>query len=328
MNLQTTNILACLFHFLCFITVLILYIVFKSSREAGKVKLYRNQLSGPTTNLVPPITPNTLIYCSTGGEKGPNPGQCTVAAPFEQPKKVSTVNVIVYCMIFFIITSVFHGLYAWDGVLPYLSKYKTGFYSTVIQDGWNPYRWLEYSISASLMSVILGAVQGTGDIVSIIFMGGVTAAMQFSGFCVETVMRNSIVDELGYIQKSVILGATLGGWVLFVILWVCNLYCFITINSDIKNKFKGIIDPQTKKPIKTSFFVYFIFITKIIGYATFGFIQLYHIAKNWNATDAFQLITYEKIENLYLILSFLSKFSLAAGVSWGVIFSTKNCTYT
>ena len=187
--LQKTNTIASIFHFLCFITVLILYLVYKSSRAAGKVSLYRNQLSGPITTTSPPISPNTLSYCSTEGLNSINPGQCVVAASFETPKKVSSVNVVVYCMIFFLITSAFHAFYAWDGFIPGLSKNGLGFYSTVIQDGWNPYRWVEYSISASLMSVILGAVQGTGDLVSIIFMGGVTAAMQFSGFSVEAVMR-------------------------------------------------------------------------------------------------------------------------------------------
>jgi hypothetical protein len=321
------NLIASIFHFLCFLTVLILYLVFKSSRPAAIVKLYRNQLSGPITQTVPPVSPNTLSFCSNGGANGPNPGQCTVAGSLQQPLKVSSVNVVIFCMIFFIITSIFHGIYAWDGYIPLLSKHGQGFYSTVINEGWNPYRWIEYSITASLMSVILGAVQGTGDIVSIVFMGGVTAAMQFSGFCVEAVMKKSIVNDLGYIQKYVVLGSTLAGWILFVFLWFNNLYCFLTIANDTKNKFKGVIDPKTNEQIKINSFVYFLIIFKILGYASFGFIQLYHIAKNWNVKNVNELYNFHTIENLYLFLSFISKFGLAGGVSYGLLLQTKDCTY-
>lgn len=326
MNLQTTNIIACIFHFICFSVVLILYLVYKNSRASHTVNLYRNQLAGPINNTsLPPISPNTLSYCSTGGLHGQVPGTCTITGSFQQPLKVSKVNVIVYCMVFFIITAIFHALYAWDVYIPMLSQNGQGFYTSVIQDGWNPYRWVEYATSASLMSVILGVVQGTGDVVSILFMGGVTAAMQFFGFSVENVMRKSIVDDLGYVQQVSILGATFGGWLLFAILWISNLYCFVTIVNDTHSKFKNVIDPQTNKNIKTPAFVYFILITKIISYASFGVIQLYQIYQNWNALNSFELINFEKIENLYLILSFLSKFGLAGGVSYGLLLSTKDC---
>lgn len=325
LSLYQTNTIACVFHTLCFVTVLVLYLVYKNSRRASKVNLYRNQLAGPITQTVPPVSPYTLNYCSSGGTASQQPGQCTVVGSFEQPKKVTSVNVVIYCMIFFIITAVFHGLYAWDGYIPKLSINDLGFYSSVIRDGWNPYRWIEYSASASLMSVILGVVQGTGDLVSILFMGAVTAAMQFSGFCVEAVMRKSTIQDIGYVQKFVILGSTFGGWLLFVFLWICNLYCFTTIANDTKNKFKNVIDPQTNKPVKTPGFVFFLIVFKIIGYALFGFIQLYQIVQNWNVTNFKKLINFEKIENLYLLLSFISKFGLAAGVSYGLIFNTKNC---
>ena len=327
MNLKTTNIIACILHTLCFVSVLVLYLVFKSSRPAGNVKLYRYQLSGPITDTIPPEYPMTLKYCSTGGEAGPNPGQCTVSPSFQQPQKVSMINVVASCMVFFAITAVFHGLYAWDGFIPKLSQGGKGFYSTVIDDGWNPYRWFEYGITASLMSCILGAVQGTGDILSILFMGGVTGAMQFGGYCVESVMRKSIVDDLGFVQKQVIFGSSFTAWILFTFLWFCNFYCFVTISLDVKKKFKNVIDPATQEPIKVQGWVNFLVIFKFLTYASFGLVQLYQVLKNINVTYVQDLVNFEKIEYLYLILSFISKIGLAGGVSYGLLISTKDCTY-
>lgn len=322
--LRNTNIIACILHSLSFIAVLVLYLVYKKSRSLGNVKFYRNQLSGKISSVVPPVYPDTLPYCSTGGDV--NPGQCTVSPNLQQPKKVAMINVVASCMIFFGITAIVHALYAWDGNIKGLSKDGLGFYSTVIKDGWNPYRWIEYGLTASLMSVILGAVQGTGDILTIVFMGGVTGAMQFGGgYTAESVMRNSIVSHIGFVQKQVLLGSSLSAWLLFIFLWFCNFYCFTTVAIEIKKKFENVIDPETNEPIKVQPFVYFLVIFKFLSYLSFGLIQFYQIYKNWNVTHFSELVNFKNIELLYLILSFISKFGLAGGVSFGLLLQTKNC---
>lgn len=324
LTLQKTNIIACVLHSLSFIAVLVLYLVYKKSRPLGNVNFYRNQLSGQISSIVPPVYPDTLPYCSTGGNV--NPGQCTVSPNFQQPKKVSMMNVVVSCMIFFAITAIFHALYAWDGFIPGLSKHSKGFYTTVIDDGWNPYRWIEYGLTASLMSVILGSVQGTGDILTILFMAGVTGAMQFGGgYTSESVMRKSIVENIGFVQKQVLLGSSLSAWLLFIFLWFANFYCFTTTAIEIKKKFKDIIDPETNEPIKVQGFVYFLVIFKFLSYLSFGLIQFYQIYKNWNVINYTKLINFENIEILYLMLSFISKFGLAGGVSFGLLLQTKDC---
>jgi len=316
LSLKSLNIYACILHSLSFVTVLVLYLVYKKSKSKSNIKLFRNSIAGPITETIPPVYPDTLSYCSTGSATSPNPGQCTVAPNFQQPQKVSMINVIVSCLVFFGITAIAHALYAWD---------KNLFYTRVIQDGWNPYRWFEYAMSASLMSVILGAVQGSVDITTIVFMGGVTAAMQFNGYSTESVMRKSIVRFIGFVQKDVIVGSTISGWLLFVFLWFCNLYSFTTLVNDVKNKYNGVIDPSTGKQIKVPAFVYFVVGLQLLNYASFGFIQLYQIVKNWNVTDYTNLLNFEKIERLYLILSFAAKLGLAGGVSYGLILRTKNC---
>ena len=156
-SLKKYNVIACILHSLCFIVLLILYLHYKNTRNKANIKLYRMQLSGQITTTVPPISPKTLSFCSTQGNVSINPGQCAVAPSFQQPKKVSHINAIFACMAFFLITALAHGLYASD---------INGFYSNAIKEGWNPYRWFEYAITASLMSAILGSIQGTGSVLS------------------------------------------------------------------------------------------------------------------------------------------------------------------
>jgi len=231
MYLKTRNIIAVSFHVVTFLVILILYLAYKVTRSKANINLYRMQLSGPINDsVVPAVSPNTLSYCSTSGSGGKNPGRCQVSATFQQPKRVTHFNAIWGCLAFFLITALAHFLYAWDPVIPGLSKYGFGFYSYAVRaEGWNPYRWFEYALSASLMSVILGSLQGTGEITSILFMAGVTGAMQFSGFVVESLMKKTTVDIFGGIFKQAIVGSTVSAWVLFVFLWFANLYSFFVL---------------------------------------------------------------------------------------------------
>lgn len=328
LTLRNYNIVASVAHFVCFLTLLILFIIFKIARKKANYKLYRYQITGPINDsIIPPISPNTLSYCSTQKNDTKTISQCTVTPSYEQPLRVSQFNIIYACMAFFILTSVAHALYAWDPYVKGLSAMKgEGFYSTaVLGYGWNPYRWIEYALSASLMSCILGAVQGSNDLLQILFMAGVTAAMQFNGFTVESIFRNQIVDRFGGVNKAVIVGSSVCAWLLFVFLWLANLYAFFSVLKDINKKYKNVIDPLNNKPVKIPGFVYFVVFVQLLNYAVFGFIQLYQIVKNWNATSSLELINFEKIERLYLMLSFAAKLGLAGGVSYGLIFRTKNC---
>jgi hypothetical protein len=72
---------------------------------------------------------------------------------------------------FFAITSAAHFLYATD----FFGK---GWYSSqVLGYGWNPYRWIEYSLSASLMIYLISAASGTKDQVSAVSAALITPGL-------------------------------------------------------------------------------------------------------------------------------------------------------
>ena len=68
-----------------------------------------------------------------------------------------TANLKYLIVAFFAITSLSHLAYATDfGGRGYYSK-------AILGRGWNPYRWFEYSISASIMIYIISRVSGTKE---------------------------------------------------------------------------------------------------------------------------------------------------------------------
>jgi hypothetical protein len=60
--------------------------------------------------------------------------------------------------------------------------------------GVNPFRWLEYSLSASLMVVLIAMLTGIADYVALLALFGVNAAMIFLGWLMELLpLRRTVV---------------------------------------------------------------------------------------------------------------------------------------
>ena len=62
-------------------------------------------------------------------------------------------------------------------------------YQREISSGRNPYRWLEYSISASIMIVLIAMLTGIGDVAALIALVGVNASMIGFGWMQERYER-------------------------------------------------------------------------------------------------------------------------------------------
>jgi Heliorhodopsin len=62
-------------------------------------------------------------------------------------------------------------------------------YVAMLLEGRNDYRWIEYSLSASLMAVLIGVLPGITDIAAVIAIFGVNAAMILFGLIQERYER-------------------------------------------------------------------------------------------------------------------------------------------
>jgi hypothetical protein len=301
-KLLNTNKIAAAAHLASFAGVLVLYIVWSHARPHTTAQTYRYTIAGP--NQLGPSGCNS-------DPTGPAPGQCNTNTVFAPPAKMFTYNVIYCVMFFFLFTAAAHMYYATNG-------FGSGSYLRAIKDGWNPYRWLEYGISASVMSVLIGYSLGVHDGFQLLCLAIITAAMQGCGFIAEASMTRGLK-----LNPRVLWGSTFAGWLLFVGLWIPLIATFAYLVQDVNDKFKGDIDPNTDRAISVPSWVWFIVIVEFVQYALFGLVQRGHI--HGMLTGSATVSSYPKTELKYLMLSFTAKLALAGGLSYGLLWRTHNC---
>ena len=299
-TLLHTNRVAALAHVAAFAGVLILYTAWSNARPHTTAQAYRYIIAGPDQ------------IGSSGCNSdptGPEPGKCNTNTVFAPPAKLFTFNVIYCVMFFFVFTAGAHLWYSGPGRDKYLKA---------IADGWNPYRWLEYAISASVMSVLIGYSLGIHDGVQLFMLAFITASMQICGFVVEAAMTRGLK-----LNTRVIEGATWAGWLLFATLWIPLIFTFYLLVKDVNEKYNDVNDPNTGSKIQVPNWVWFIVIVELVQYALFGLVQRSHIKGMLSGTA--NASTYANTELRYLKLSFSAKLALGAGLSYGLLWRTKDC---
>jgi hypothetical protein len=153
----------------------------------------------------------------------------------------------------------------------------------------NPLRWLEYSVSASLMSVLLAALTGVYDIHLLFCIGALTGICNLTGLVVEFMPKQS---ENGGKNKAAF-GTYLIGWIAIVVAWLPPLcYFFQSVKvGDVPN------------------FVIIAYLATAVCYIAFGLNYQLHWFSN-----KYTFITSEVI---YISLSFTAKTILAWDVFGG-----------
>ena len=180
----------------------------------------------------------------------------------------------------------------------------------MIQAGWNWVRWLEYGLSAGIMTFLIASLDGTRNFPTLLALSLLTIAMQLNGLSVESILRYH-----KQFNPEAVLANTISGWILFVALWFVILYNFISVIQDVKTLYPN--DPNAEIPA----WLYFIGPLQLFYYATFGVVQLVQVNDRFKGLHK----SFEKYESWYILLSFLSKISLAAGIAYGLAFRQNGC---
>jgi len=219
------------------------------------------------------------------GAKEPNEGdpQDSVNYPVEL-KRVNSFNVCWWILGFFAFTCIFHILYASNAF---------GYQKYLIQ-GWNPIRWVEYAISASIMILILGSLTGLRDVTTLIPLFFLVSGVQGCGFLVEKQLIQLVPDMV------TIKAATAIGWYLLIGAWIPIAYSLIKVFQDVK-KFNA----------KIPSWIPFLLIVQFFQYSRFGLVQLKQI-RNMGAD-------FLQSEHKYIWLSFQAKLALAGFISYGLL---------
>lgn len=308
-SLTRWNIVLSALHGLTAFTVAFIFSVNNNSRL---IDTYRGSIPQDLIHPVIDCNGEGNVQCPDKYSKGPIDRCKTINFPYIT-KKTGTYDPALLLIIFFLITSIAHLLYALDFA---------GFYShAILKEGWNPYRWFEYGLSASIMAFLISLIDGERNLNAATLLAVMTGVTQIQGLIVENNFRlTNIVSNVSYpIFLNNIKFATLSGWLLFVGVWYVLAKNFVGILNDAN---AITLEPQDQK-IKIPIWVYIVVFTQMFNFALFGFVQRSQIK---NASNNLK-IPYTSYEKRYMGLSFSSKFILGFFVTFGIIQRTSrdNC---
>lgn len=162
-------------------------------------------------------------------------------------------------------------------------------YENNISRGMNPARWWEYSISASIMVVIIAMLAGVTDVVALLAIFGVNAAMILFGLVMER--ANLGRDEVDW--SPFIYGCVVGA-----VPWIAIVIQFVLASGE----GDGV-------PV----FVYVIFVSLFILFNGFAVNMWLGYRANGRWKDPLF------VERVYVILSFVAKTVLAWQVYQGAL---------
>lgn len=145
-----------------------------------------------------------------------------------------------------LITAAFHlSIAFWPAVWEYYRQ-------QVFQEGSNPLRWIEYSITASLMTWVILQLSGVTNIFMLLLVG---------------IFMNMALQAMGYIQervKKLTVMPTVVGWLIFASQWTVILAYF----------FASVTSTRPPGAPTVPWFVFVIIIGLFFMFAAFGLVQL------------------------------------------------------
>lgn len=209
---------------------------------------------------------------------------------------ISVPNAIV---LFYAVTAFTHLVYA--------NFWRTG-YLNAIDEKHNPVRWIEYSVSATVMIYIVCLTVGVRDVTALIPILGANIGTMYSGYIAEEAIRKYDFETA---LRSIILG-----WVLQIFIFATIFMKFIHTLGDVGSIVDGITG---EKKYKIPGFVYFVIIPTFLYYTSFGVIA---ILWYMNAKRTYEITgtlpSFEGTEKWYLYLSLFSKLFLGLYITYGL----------
>lgn len=186
-------------------------------------------------------------------------------------------------------------------------------YKSFVDQGYNPVRWGEYSISAGLMTYVIASLSGITDIKTLIGILLANVGMQYCGFSIEKLTGASIRSENDVFSKILYKTAVreqIIGFILFAVQMSMVWIAFFTSVS------------QSDQEIPV--FVWTIIIILTALYLAFGVLSICYMrgANRDVKSTGFKSLRepdFRKVEVGYIILSFISKTFLMNMVLFGVV---------
>jgi hypothetical protein len=237
-----------------------------------------------------------------------DPDQPISESRVDIPVKIETKDTVdlKYLLVgFFAVTSAAHFLYATD-------FFGAGWYTYNLEGfGWNPFRWVEYSISAGLMIYLISIASGTKEQISAISNALITPGLMINGFTNERVLQQNALHTWSLdpemprpkVDAEILFSNLIPAWVLFGVHWFVILSNYAKLTKEAREEGR-VLDKSV------GFMVY----SQLLFFSLFGVIQTYQ-AYRWITLRPGRIepsyLIYEKV---YIVLSAVTKLILAGVV--------------
>jgi hypothetical protein len=163
-------------------------------------------------------------------------------------------------------------------------------YVAYLKRGMNPYRWYEYSISASVMIVVIAMLAGIWDLGTLISLFALVAVMNLMGLMME--LHNQTTDRTDWTAYWI---GVVAGIVPWIVIAITIFFTATTGEGDIPD------------------FVIAIYVSIAILFNLFAFNMVFQYRETWKWED------YLFGERVYILLSLVAKSLLAWQVYFGAL---------
>lgn len=182
----------------------------------------------------------------------------------------------------FLITGIFHTFYATDG-------FDSGLYSRELKKGYNRFRWLEYSITSTMMIFVLSLMSGIKDYQIIYELCVLNIMLMSLGYFLE----RGVNKEVKYIALALGFGL------------------LITIFTTLLINFYSIIEENNLPN-----WLNYVLIPMLIWWLSFGIVAFANVMNQ--DKQNYDFVYYEKC---YIFLSYFSKANMGYYITYGLVTS-------
>lgn len=235
----------------------------------------------------------------------PETSRVDLPVRLSESSKVDLRNLVVA---FFAFTAVSHALYATDfGGRGWYSKAISGW-------GWNPFRWVEYSVSASIMVYIISVISGTKENVSALAATLITPGLMLQGFTTERELKQNALHDWSMgrgakpaIDSFIVLSQIIPAWGFFALKWYIILSNYARLVRSAKSSTKPV-DPSVTTMVYS----------QLAFFSVFGLIQTWQVGRWYTARAGRVEPRFEAYEAAYIVMSAITKLALAGSVAYAL----------
>jgi hypothetical protein len=235
----------------------------------------------------------------------PTTSRVDLPVRLSESSKVDLRNLVVA---FFAFTAVSHALYATDFA-------GRGWYSKAVSGwGWNPFRWIEYSVSASIMVYIISVISGTKENVSALAATLITPGLMLQGFTAERELKQNALHAWSVgrgpkptIDTSIVVSQIVPAWGFFALKWYIILSNYARLVRSAKSSAKPV-DPSVTTMVYS----------QLAFFSVFGLIQTWQVGRWYTARPGRTEPRFEAYEAAYIAMSAITKLALAGSVVYAL----------